>query len=165
MSDTDMYLSVPYDTYSGNARFKDSMTAQHPVKGTIARGQVPYEYPNTEAGYLAAKDSLRSPLWTKQPGDSVYRISKADMDNGKKMYDIYCISCHGATGDGQGELVKREKFLGIPSYETRDITEGSIYHVIMHGRNLMGSHASQLTHRERWQVVHYVEELRNKLKK
>jgi len=165
MGDTDMYISVPYDTYSADARFKDSMSAQHPAVGSIARGQVPYEYPHSEVGYQAAKDSLRSPLWIKNPSDSVFSISKADMDNGKKMYDIYCISCHGTTGDGQGELVKREKFLGIPSYETRDITEGSIYHVIMHGRNLMGSHASQLTPRERWQVVHYVEELRNKLKK
>ena len=41
--------------------------------------------------------------------------------------------------------LKLEKFIGIPSYKDRDITEGSIYHVIMHGKNLMGSHASQLT--------------------
>ena len=45
------------------------------------------------------------------------------------------------------------------------ITEGSIYHVIMYGRNLMGSHASQLTDKERWQVVMYVQQLRNELLK
>ena len=38
----------------------------------------------------------------------------------------------------------REKFLGIPSYADRDISEGSIYHVLMYGKNLMGSHASQV---------------------
>ena len=40
---------------------------------------------------------------------------------------------------------QREKFQRIPNYKDRDLHEGSIYHVIMHGKNLMGSHASQLT--------------------
>ena len=62
-------------------------------------------------------------------------------------------------------MVKREKFLGIPNYKDRDITEGSIYHVIMHGKNMMGSHASQLTEKERWLVVKHVQELRNDLLK
>ena len=68
-------------------------------------------------------------------------------------------------GDGNGYLSKAEKFLGIPNYKDRDITEGSIYHVIMHGKNLMGSHSSQLTNKERWQIVQYVGKLRNDLLK
>ncbi|MBG7630105.1 MAG: cytochrome c, partial [Bacteroidetes bacterium] len=43
--------------------------------------------------------------------------------------------------------------------------EGSIYQVIMYGRNMMGSHASQLTAKERWQVTMYVEQLRTELLK
>jgi len=61
--------------------------------------------------------------------------------------------------------LKQRKFLGIPSYKDRDITEGSIYHVLMHGKNLMGSHSSQLTYKERWQIVQYVEVLRADLLK
>jgi hypothetical protein len=34
----------------------------------------------------------------------------------------------------------------------------------MYGKNLMGSHASQLQYKERWQVVQYVEKLRSELK-
>ncbi len=81
------------------------------------------------------------------------------------MYDIYCASCHGKKGDGQGVLSQREKFEGIPNYKDRDINAGSIYHVIMYGKNLMGSHASQLTYNERWQIVHYVEQLRSRISK
>ena len=44
-----------------------------------------------------------------------------------------------------------------------EITQGSIYHVIYYGRNAMGSYASQITEKERWQVALYVEQLRNKL--
>ena len=86
-------------------------------------------------------------------------------EKGKSLYGIYCVVCHGKKGDGQGDLVKREKFLGIPNYKDRDITEGSIYHVLMYGKNLMGSHSSQLTREERWQVVNYVQTLRNNLLK
>ena len=46
----------------------------------------------------------------------------------------------------------------------REITEGSIYHVIFYGRNAMGSHASQVNEEERWQITQYVMELRSKLK-
>ena len=57
------------------------------------------------------------------------------------------------------------KVLGIPSYADRDITEGSIYHILMHGINLMGSHASQVDQLERWQISQYVLELRKELLK
>jgi len=165
MSDTDMYTSVSYETYAADSVFKNGTSAQLPVEGTIARGNVPYDYANTQEGYILAKDSLHSPLKYKAPLDSIYRVSEANLAQGKYLYDIYCATCHGTKGDGQGPLVQNEKFLGIPNYKDRDITEGSIYHVIMRGRNLMGSHSSQLNTKERWQVVHYVEELRNDLLK
>ncbi len=155
MGDTDMYDPVPYETYSTSPVFENGLSAQLPVEGTIARGTEVYVYPNSEEGYQLAKDSLRSPL----------ELTAKNLENGKAMYTIYCATCHGDKGDGMGTLVKNEKFLGVPNYKDRDITQGSIYHVIMHGRNLMGSHASQLTEQERWQVVHYVESLRADLLK
>jgi mono/diheme cytochrome c family protein len=92
-------------------------------------------------------------------------VNDENLAKGKAMFDIYCIECHGAKGDGQGVLVQRGKFLGVPNYKDREITEGSIYHVIMYGRNLMGSHASQLTYKERWEIVQYVQKLRADLLK
>jgi len=155
MGDLDMYEAVPYETYSSNPVFKNKLSSQKPVKGTIARGNVVYEYPNTEAGYQLAKDSLRSPL----------QVNEKNLESGKKLYTIYCAICHGDKGDGQGTLVKREKFLGVPNYKDRDITVGNTYHVIMYGRNMMGSHASQLNDKERWQVAQYVDTLRQGLLK
>ena len=151
----DMYKSVGYETYSENPNHANGMTSQLPVEGTIARGQVPYDYVNTNEGYDLAKVDSKNPL----------EVNESNMENGKKMYVIYCTACHGKTGKGDGVLVEREKFLGVPNYKDRDITEGSIYHVIMHGRNMMGSHASQLTAKERWQVTMYVQQLRSELLK
>jgi mono/diheme cytochrome c family protein len=150
MAATDMYNAVGYETYATNPFFKNGIVAQKPVEGTIFRGEVPYEIPNTNEGYELAKATLKSPL----------EVNEKNLAKGKAMFTIYCISCHGAKGDGQGVLVQREKFLGVPRYKDRQITEGSIYHVIMYGRNLMGSHASQLTYKERWQIVQYVQKLR-----
>ena len=151
----DMYRPVPYEAYSTNPNFKDGLSSQHPVAGTVARGQVPYDYPNTNEGYDAAKLNLKSPL------DS----TMVDLNKGKKLFNIYCAVCHSKKGDGQSFLAEREKFNGVPNYKDRAITDGSIYHVIMYGRGVMGSHASQLRDDERWQVVHYVQKLRNDLLK
>ncbi len=151
----DMYKSVGYETYTQNPNYANGMTTQSPTEGTIARGKVPYEYENTSEGYETAKSSLKNPL----------ELDEANLENGKKMYDIYCISCHGKTGAGDGTLVQRDKFLGVPNFKDREITEGSIYHVIMHGRNMMGSHSSQLTAKERWQTTMYVQQLRTELLK
>jgi mono/diheme cytochrome c family protein len=163
MGDTDMYVPVPYEAYSADSIFKNGMSAQLPVKGTIPRGKIPYDYPDSEVGYQSAKDSLKSPIKVIAPLDSIMKVSEVDVVQGKYLYGIYCATCHGLKGDGQGDLVKNEKFLGVPNYKDREITEGSIYHVLMYGRNLMGSHSSQLNDKERWQVVAYVEQLRSDL--
>ena len=151
----DMYKSVGYETYSESPNHANGMTTQLPVEGTISRGKVPYSFDDTNEGYEAAKADLKNPL----------EVNEANLANGEAMYTIYCNTCHGKTGVGDGTLVQRDKFLGVPNYKDRDITEGSIYHVIMHGRNMMGSHSSQLTAKERWQVTMYVQQLRSDLLK
>ncbi|MBP4140773.1 cytochrome c [Flavobacterium sp. I-SCBP12n] len=148
-----MYESVGYETYSESNAFKDGKEGQLPAEGSINRGFEPYEYENTTAGYELAKANLKSPL------DS----SVQNLEKGKELFDIYCISCHGSSGNGKGKLVEREKFLGVPSYADRVITGGSIYHVITYGLNSMGSHANQLNPQERWLVADYVLKLKSEL--
>ncbi|NQX80475.1 MAG: cytochrome c [Flavobacteriaceae bacterium] len=152
----DMYVPIGYEPYSDIQVGEHSMGSMLPVEGTIARGQVLYDYPNTIQGYDDAKANSKNPLM----------LTTTNLENGKKMYGIYCAICHGKKGDSsESTLMKREKFVGVPNYNDRDITEGSIYHVIMYGKNVMGSHASQLKYKERWQVVQYVEKLRQDLLK
>ncbi|MBT8303029.1 MAG: cytochrome c [Bacteroidia bacterium] len=152
-----MYEPVGYETYGEYDVFPGEQAAMIPAEGSIARGMSVYDYENNEEGYQAAKAELVNPL------DS----TMVDLKIGKELYDIYCGVCHGAKGDGQGILMKREKILGIPSYADagRAITAGSIYHVIYYGRNTMGSYANQLNEEERWQVVAYVEKLKVDLEK
>ena len=67
-----------------------------------------------------------------------------------------CSKC----GDAENVLIESD----VPNYKDREITEGSIFHVITYGINSMGSHANQLSKEERWQVADYVLKLKAELK-
>ncbi|WP_281226895.1 c-type cytochrome [Flavobacterium aquiphilum] len=147
-----MYESVSGEPYAvaSTEVFADGKEGRLPAVGSINRGYEPFEYKNTPEDYALAKANLKSPL------DSLDRNS----GKGKELFDIYCISCHGEAGDGKGKLVQREKFLGVPNYKDREITEGSIFFVETYGLNAMGSHANQMSAHERWLVADYVLKLK-----
>lgn len=153
-----MYEPVGYETYQKVDFLPSGMEANLPVENTISRGWMPYEFDNSIEGKEMAR-MQPSPL------DSL----KADenLAKGKELYAINCAICHGNKGDGQGNLVKREKILGVPSYADagRIITVGGTYHTIYYGINSMGSYAVQLNNEERWQVAEYVMKLKQDLTK
>ncbi len=153
-----MYESVAYETYSESDAFNSptglkGKEGQLPAEGSIKRGFVPYEIPNTTEGYDFSKTITTSPLYGKA----------VDMKKAEELYGIYCAICHGETGNGMGKLVKQEKLLGVPSYKDRQVTIGSIFHVQTYGLNSMGSYANQLSQQERWMIAAYVLELKSKL--
>ncbi|MGX1023749.1 c-type cytochrome [Psychroflexus sp. MBR-150] len=151
----DMYQSLAYETYQEATIFPNEQEAMLPVEGTIPRGWLPYNYKNNPEGYNLAKAELKNPL--------VY--SEENLKKGQELFNIYCATCHGQKGDGQGWLVQQEKILGVPAYDDqgRAITEGSTYHVMYYGINTMGSYASQMSEKELWQVDHYVMKLKAEL--
>ncbi|WP_265614144.1 c-type cytochrome [Bacteroidetes bacterium endosymbiont of Geopemphigus sp.] len=162
----DIYYSKAYEPYADPVSpyreednrvllFKNGTTSLLPVIGTVARTEddsLPYTLPDSNEGYEASLKILTSPLDLNQKTENLER--------GKAIYQMNCAICHGDIGDGQGELVKNEKILGVPNYKDRDITIGSIYYVIMYGRNNMGSYASQLTPADRWKIAEYVMQLK-----
>jgi mono/diheme cytochrome c family protein len=148
----DMYRSPSYETYSPNPVFADSMTAQHPVMGTIARGKAfPYPYANTPEGYEQAGRELKNPL----------EKSDINMAEGVRLYGHYCVHCHGEKGMGDGTIPAGGKFPPPPPYSgpLKDLPEGKMYHTVTYGKNLMGSHASQLDPQQRWKIIMYVQTL------
>lgn len=151
-----MYEPVGYETYGEYEIFENEMEAKLPAEGSIPRGWQPYDYENSTAGLELARAELKMTL----------PVTEKNLAEGAKLYSIYCAICHGDAGDGQSILMKREKFLGIPSYADpgRNITEGSIYHVQMYGLNSMGSYASQTNELERWQITQHVLNLMAALK-
>ncbi len=152
---TDMYYSVPYDPvsqwdFNTNHYNPDSINEREPAKGTIAWGKLDYyfRYPNTNEGYEAAGKELHSPI---AKNDST-------MAEGKRLYEIYCWHCHGLEGNADGPVAQWVK---PPKYSVvlPTITEGKMFFSVTYGKNLMGSHASQLSPTQRWLIINYIQTL------
>lgn len=152
----DMAYSRAYETYSTteNLKAKGVHYTAMPVVGTIARGDMLaiYPYANDSAGY-ANSASVKSPL----NADSV------DMKEAERLYLINCGICHGTKLDGNGPLwkdgngpfpAKPATLVGDPKYVS--MAEGTMFHSLTYGRNTMGSYASQLTTKQRWEVIAYI---------
>jgi mono/diheme cytochrome c family protein len=151
-----MSTSVAYETYSPSLVFKDGKSALQPVKGTVPREMIPYQYDNNEEGLKTAGIELTNPL---DP-------SAENIERGKVVYEIFCNMCHGETGIGDGLLFTSEKFPIQPTSllveKSTSRPDGEIYHIITHGGVAMGSHAAQIKPNDRWKVILYV---RNVLEK
>lgn len=154
----DMYRSPSYKSYEASGLFGDSTSARTPVAGTVPRDYTFFYYPSSNEGYEAAGRDLKNPM---EP-------TSVNIVKGKRLYDNFCMHCHGAKGAGDGSLIATGKFPPPPSYITgvssrggnmRDLTDGKIFHTITYGINLMGPHASQLNHDERWLITLYVKDL------
>ncbi len=147
----DMYRSPSVEYYGVHIVDGDTLyNAMTPVKGTIARGYMPYAYPNTGAGYEQAGLYLKNPL----------ALTPQVEKEGEVLYGKFCIHCHGATGGGDGKV--GGKLPGAPpayNGSLKDLPEGKIFHSITYGKGLMGNHASMLSQEERWKLVHYVQKL------
>jgi mono/diheme cytochrome c family protein len=156
------YGQDPY--YFGDSTAKaqrETPSARLPAAGTIAFADnegdaafnFPYPYPNTPEGYEQAGRELHSPI----------PMTPATVEQGKVLYEKFCIECHGAKGKGDGTVVTKGGY--PPPYDgpqLKDLPEGKMFHSITYGRNLaMGSHASQLNHKERWLVIQYVKYLQH----
>lgn len=149
----DMYRSPSLEYYQTHTEDGVELdNAMLPVKGTVARGFMPYAYPNTPEGYEAAGTNLHNPL-------PVADRAKYEAE-GEVLYANFCTHCHGASGAGDGKV--GAKLPGPPpAYDgtLKNLPEGKIYHSITYGKGTMGSHASQLTQEERWKLVYYVQKL------
>lgn len=154
------YGQDPYDVgFETAEQQRMTPSARRPVVGTIPFNPaekaflMPYPYPNTLEGYEQAGLALKSPLVT----------SLAHAEEGKVIYDQMCSQCHGEKGAGDGALSRNGHIEGIPSYsdKLKDLPEGKMFHTLTYGKGLMGSHASQLSQRDRWLVIEYIKVLQN----
>jgi len=152
-----MYEHIAYDPDQKNSNFKDGKTAQLPPKNTTPVGFVRFDYPNNNEGYEKAGAELKTMM----------AVTEKNLADGKALFVSFCSPCHGAKGEGDGEVTKHG-FPPPPSYSKgmssrggamKDLTDGKIYHTITYGLGAMGSYASQLNPEERWKVVMYVHHL------
>jgi len=147
----DMARGPAYKAFAPNPALRTGLTLQAPVPGTIARGQRDrqFHYGKGEEEAARAGRELTNPL----------PISAATIEDGRGLYQTYCLVCHGANGKGDGPLVLAGKIPTPPAYTSERVAPfppGRIFHVVTKGTQKMPSYAAQLTPGERWKVVAYV---------
>lgn len=152
----DMFYSRAYETYAdhSNLAAKGINYNNRPVPGTVSRGEeLPYHLPNDSTGY-AQSASVADPL---------PKLNDTEMTEAERLFLINCAICHGPALDGNGPLykggngpfaAKPAMLVGDPKIEA--LPEGTLYHVMTYGKNLMGSYASQLNRKQRWMVAQYI---------
>ena len=153
-----MYVSQAYEPYTQAQEFENNpngMTMRMPVAGTVARGQLDfqYPYPNTGEGYVAAAAF-----------SSEIPVTAENIAEGERLYNYACWHCHGKSGKNDGPIFKSGKMPG-PSWADvqadyiKNIPMGQMYHTITYGKGLMGSHAHILNPTERWQVIYHIKSM------
>jgi mono/diheme cytochrome c family protein len=145
-----MYNQPKAKTYSASDFFSDGMSARPIPAHTVEFHGAPEDE--------ALATGLRNGMLVAQ---LPVQLTPHLLQRGRERYEIYCAVCHGATGDGQGEVVQRG-YPAPPTYHSdrlRNAPIGHFYDVITNGYGVMYSYASRVEPDDRWAIAAYIRAL------
>lgn len=117
-----------------------------PPDNTIPIGRKPYRIETVEE----AEAKLVNPL----------PRTRVVLERGQKIFNTYCITCHGPRGYGDGPVVNPFPIpKSLQSDNMLKWKDGHLFHVITKGQGVMPSYAQQVQPMDRWAVIHYVRAL------
>jgi len=90
------------------------------------------------------------------------KSSPESIGRAKKWWNLDSALCHGASGDGKGDIAKDMKlnmadFTNANTLKAR--TDGEIYYIIKNGHNDMPAEGPRIKTEEGWDLVNYVRSL------
>ena len=148
---TEMMHGPASASYSAQPLLPGGRTLQPLMAGVVIRGQQPFRFGSSpEEAERAGRE------WTNpRPRDD------AALAEGAALFNIYCLPCHDAQGNGQGPATLRGMLRPPSLHAARalELPDGQLFHVITRGQGNMASQASQLSPSERWAVVHWIRAL------
>ncbi|MGH7782860.1 MAG: c-type cytochrome [Candidatus Binatia bacterium] len=169
----DMQDQPRYKAYKESDFFPDKRASRDLPDGTVARGKLKdnkafytgkIDNPNPNAAVETTTDASGNTLVSSFPNDIdqfPVPVTKELVDRGQDRFDIYCIVCHGPTGNGDGMVVRRG-FPKPPTYHDdrlRNAPVGHFFDVISNGWGKMNSYAAQVTPADRWAIIAYIRAL------
>ena len=160
--------------YRESTFFKDGVSSRSPVEGTVPRGYLRADrefFFGKKSGGAAGRMPADRPQDAGAPSamfpDDVetfpFPITRDDLKRGQERYDIFCSSCHGLTGYGDGMIARRGFNKPAPASfhqdKLRQAPVGHFFDVISNGWGAMPSHASQIPVEDRWKIIAYIRAL------
>lgn len=163
-ADMDHQLKLRPQGAAGFDGWEDGRTSRRWVQGTVPR-----RTPVRVGGREILRFEDHPVITGREPGKTNHvelnpmPVTEQLMARGRERYDIYCLPCHGAAGDGNG-VVKKYGHGAIPALtdEARvKFPDGYLYQVIQNGSpsGLMRPYGDKLEVEDRWAVVAYVRAL------
>jgi len=169
----DMQDQPRYKVYKESSFFSDRRASRDLTPGTVARGQLHDDKafytgkvanPNPNAQVQTTTDASGNTLVASFPNDIdefPVPVTKELIDRGQNRFNIYCIVCHGPTGNGDGMVVRRG-FPKPPTYHDdrlRNAPVGHFFDVMTNGWGKMNSYAAQIPPADRWAIASYIRAL------
>ncbi len=170
----DMDSQPKFKTQTKSPLFADRRAMRPPVPGTVARGELFDDdrlYRGIEPDSPVDPDpegdaeALAAVNWTTT---IPLEVTSERMARGRERYNIYCATCHGRTGEGDGLVSLRalqlEQGTWVPATSLhmdylREQPVGQLFHSITHGVRKMPAYGSQITVEDRWAIVMYLRAL------
>lgn len=89
------------------------------------------------------------------------------LKHGEALFQIYCMPCHGATGEGNGPVASQTILppADLTSGQPEQRTDGYLYATIRNGSIVMPAYPDAMSSTERWELVWYLRQLQGKLEK
>ena len=154
-----------------NAFFKNGLSSQPLVKGTVARSE-PLVTASGKKVYPFQIDHAVNKGYTIEDGATNYvsiplPVTMKFVERGRERFGISCVPCHGAQGDGNG-IVGKFGFSGIRDLHAETalkLADGAVFKIISEGQKSspteagMLGYASNIDVVDRWAIVAYVRAL------
>jgi mono/diheme cytochrome c family protein len=87
------------------------------------------------------------------------KITRSSVDLGRKLFSSQCAMCHGAKGDGQGDLAVELTFK-MPNFtQPEKRTDGELYYIITHGHVDMPEQGDRLRPKQKWDMINFIRSL------
>jgi mono/diheme cytochrome c family protein len=141
------------ETDAPSGRFARDERRRHPPAGTMSRES------EADSGAIGSGVSAGQPV-TIVPLD----VTPALLALGRAKFTVYCAVCHGAGGFGGSIVAANMGAPRPPSLRTaavQALAPGFVFDIATRGIGRMPPYAPQLTARERWAVVAYLEQLQH----
>lgn len=103
-----------------------------------------------------------APAWADTLKNPLPDVAAA-AERGKESYDLYCWSCHGKKGRGDGAAGASFPIppADFQSPEVKGQSDGALYWKMTTGRGNMTPYGDLLTDEQRWELVAYLRILSN----
>jgi len=160
----DMDNQPKYKPQSASPLFADGRAMRLPVPGTVARGDLA-EDPAYYRGVTSDEWTGAEPPWVTAISVAVTREV---LGRGRQRFDVFCSTCHGLTGEGNGPTAVRADELqegtwtpppSFHSDQVRGRPVGSIFNTITRGIRTMPAYGTQIPVADRWAIVAYLRAL------